>query len=47
MARGYLSSGQWIAERENSSRNARKRRIYSSLNDQFLAETPAIRTEKG
>jgi hypothetical protein len=46
MARGYLPSGQWIAERENSSRNAQRRRSYRLLNDQFLAETTAIRAEK-
>jgi hypothetical protein len=45
MARGYLSSGQWIADRENSSRNVRIRRNYSSLNDQCLAEK-ATRAEK-
>jgi len=46
MARSYLSSGQWIAQRENRVRNARRRKSYSSLNDQLLAETTAICTEK-
>jgi len=46
MARSYLSSGQSIAQRENRVRNARRRKSYSSLNDQLLAETTAICTEK-
>jgi hypothetical protein len=45
MARGYSSARPWVARREDSFRNARRRKNCSSLNDQCLAEK-AIRTER-
>jgi hypothetical protein len=45
MARGYSCPWQKAAGREDSFRYAQRRRNYSSLNDQCLAEK-AIRAKK-
>jgi hypothetical protein len=45
MARGYSPAKQRVAEREDSFRNAQRRRSYSPLNDQCLAEK-TIQAEK-
>jgi hypothetical protein len=45
MARGYSSARYQVAEREDSFGDARRRKDYSSFDDQRLAEK-AIRPEK-